>query len=87
MACKYLGLKDYPVPVNEFNKRFFENRENFEAYFLPLVASVNQGAHPLSIETLVKAKWLEVLKAKPGEFRSLYFNKPSRNKVKVNVVS
>ena len=87
MACKFLGLKDYPVPVNEFNKQFFENREYFEAYFLPLVASVNQGAHPLSIKTLVKAKWLEVLKAKPGEFRSLYFNKPRRNKVKVNVVS
>jgi len=87
MACKYLGLKDYPVPVNNFNKQFFENQNNFEAFFLPLVASVNQGANPLSIQTLVKAKYLEVLKAKPGEFRSLYFNKPRRNKVKVNVVS
>jgi len=87
MACKYLGLKDYPVPVNDFNKKFFENENNFEAYFLPLVASVNQGANPLSIQTLVKAKYLEVKKAKPGEFRSLYFNKPRRNRVKVNVVS
>lgn len=87
MACKYLGLKDYPVPVNNFNKQFFENQNNFEAFFLPLVASVNQGANPLSIQTLVKAKYLEVKKAKPGEFRSLYFNKPRRNRVKVNVVS
>jgi len=85
MACKYLGLKDYPVPVNEFNKQIFENLSNFENYFLPLVASVNLGANPLSIQTLVKAKWTEFLKSKPGEFKSIYFNKPRRNRVKVNV--
>jgi len=86
LACKYLGLKDYPVPINENNRKFFEIQSNFEDYYLPLVASVNKGANALSIQTLVRAKWFEVLKAKPGESRSIYFNKPRRNKVKVNAI-
>ena len=86
LACKYLGLKDYPVPINENNRKFFEIQSNFEEYYLPLVASVNKGANALSIQTLVKAKWFEVLKTKPGESRSIYFNKPRRNKVKVNEI-
>ena len=86
MACKFLGLKDYPIPINENNRNFFTNRSNFEDYYLPLVASVNMGANPLSIQTLVKAKWFEVIQAKLGEYKSTYFNKPRRNKVKVNVL-
>jgi hypothetical protein len=85
MACRYLELKDYPVPVNENNRQFFENLSNFEQYYLPLVASVNKGADAWKIQTLVKAKWFEVLKAKVGESRSIYFNKPRRNKVMVNI--
>jgi len=85
-ACKFLGLKDYPVPINENNKQFFSIRSNFDDYYLPLVASVNRGANPLSIKTLVKAKWFEVLQAKMGESKTIYFNKPRRNKVKVNVL-
>jgi len=85
MACRFLGLKDYPVPINEFNKQFFEVQSVFEAYFLPLAASVNMGANPLSIKTLVKAKWAEVQKSKIGECKSIYFSKPRRNKVMVNV--
>jgi len=85
LACKYLGLKDYPVPITEHNRKLFENRSLFEEYYLPLVASVNKGSNPLGIQTLVKAKWYEVLKTKAGESKSIYFNKPRRNKVKVNV--
>jgi len=86
MACRFLGLKDYPVPINENNIQFFKNQSNFEAYYLPLVASVNMGANPLSVKTLVKAKWFEVIQSKlGGKSRSIYFNKPRRNKVKVNV--
>jgi len=85
MACRSLGLIDYPVPINEFNKQLFEDQSVFEAYFLPLAASVNRGKNPLSIKTLVKAKWAEVQKSKIGECKSIYFNKPKRNKVIVNV--
>jgi len=85
MACRSLGLIDYPVPINEFNKQLFEDQSVFEAYFLPLAASVNMGKNPLSIKTLVKAKWAEVQKSKIGECKSIYFNKPKRNKVMVNV--
>ena len=54
---KYLGLNDNPVPINDHNKEFFEDFRNFEEHYLPLVTSVNKGAHPLCIRTLVKAKW------------------------------
>eukprot|EP00092_Neocalanus_flemingeri_P036191 GFUD01039407.1.p1 GENE.GFUD01039407.1~~GFUD01039407.1.p1 ORF type:complete len:564 (+),score=104.47 GFUD01039407.1:133-1824(+) len=84
-TCKYMGLKDYPVPINENNKHFFKNRANFEDYYTPLVASVNLGGNPLSIQTLVKAKWFEVMQAKLGDSGSIYFNKPRRNKVKIQV--
>merc|ERR1719184_634589 len=66
MACRALGLIDYPVPITEYNKKFFEDQKVFEAYFLPLAASVNMGANPLSIKTLVRAKWAEVQKSKVG---------------------
>eukprot|EP00092_Neocalanus_flemingeri_P023802 GFUD01025827.1.p1 GENE.GFUD01025827.1~~GFUD01025827.1.p1 ORF type:complete len:539 (-),score=94.86 GFUD01025827.1:142-1758(-) len=84
-TCKYMGLKDYPVPINENNRHFFKNRSNFEDYYTPLVASVNLGGNPLSIQTLVKAKWFEVMQAKLGDSGSIYFNKPRRNKVKIQV--
>ena len=87
MACEGLELNDYPVPISQSNKDFFKIWSNFESYFLPLACSVNVGAHPLEIKTLVKAKWFEVLQAKEGEASpTIYFNKPSGNKVKVNVL-
>ena len=85
LACKFLGLKDYPVPVNENTRLAFQEYTKFEDYYLPLLATINPESNPLAIKTLAKAKWKEVMKARPGDTKSLYFNKVRKNRIRVHV--
>ena len=55
-VCRFLGMVDYPIPMNQF-----EDKEAFDKYAVPLFKSVNPDAHPLTLMTLVKAKWFEVM--------------------------
>ena len=91
-ACKFLGLVDYPVPLpsNLDNlPRFLSSLANFEAFYLPLLASVNPGRGILRLRTLAKAKWRELLidnSAKRGKPKAAFFRKPKANRVRLNMV-
>ena len=54
---------------------------------MPLVASINQGKDPLMIKTFTKAKWCEVIMGEDKNGSTVYFNKPRKNLIKVNVKS
>ena len=60
-VCQYLELNDYPIPMNEFLRKKFEDYKAFDDYARPLFRQTNPCAHPLTLATLLKAKWFEVL--------------------------
>ena len=95
-TCKFLGLVDYPVPmpgplVENHNDRpsFLSSLDKFEAFYLPLLASVNPGRGMLRLRTLAKAKWRELLlqdnSAKRGKPKSAFLRKPRSNRVRLNM--
>ena len=95
-TCKFLGLVDYPVPlpgllVDNHNNRpsFLSSLDKFEAFYLPLLASVNPGRGMLRLRTLAKAKWRELLlqdnSAKRGKPKSAFIRKPRANRVRLNM--
>jgi len=86
-VCRFLKMRDYPVPVTEERKLFFQQYERFESYYMPLLVSVNPGCDPLKLQTLARAKWREVVfsGAQP-QASSLYFNKPKKNMIRVNIL-
>lgn len=82
-TCRFLGLRDYPVPIDKAALTHLASWTNFRRFFLPLVASVNPSACRLRLETLARAKWVAVV----GEDQptTSFFNKPRNNRVRLNV--
>jgi len=60
-VCQFLEMHDYPIAVNENLKNKFEDKQVFEDYARPMFEKVNPDAHPLTLMTLIKAKWFEVM--------------------------
>ena len=60
---QYLNMVDYPISINTFLKKILEDKDDFEAYAISLFKSVNPYAHHLTLMTLVKDKWFEVMNA------------------------
>ena len=58
---QYLGLRDYPILVNNTLKERFKDKRQFDNYATPLLRIANPGAHPLLLSTLLRAKWFEVM--------------------------
>jgi len=92
-VCKFLEMKDYPIPVTEGLKESFKNKQIFNDYATPLFRRVNPKAHPLVLETLVKAKWFEVMNTFTEEKESEKMDtedntdvvhKPKPKKIKLN---
>lgn len=86
-VCRFLNMTDYPLVLTPERKSFFHNYSVFENYYMPLVASINQGKDPLMIKTFTKAKWCEVIMGEDKNGSTVYFNKPRKNLIKVNVKS
>ena len=82
-TCRFLGLRDYPVPIDKAALPHLANWTNFRRFFLPLVASVNPSACRLRLETLARAKWVAVVGE--GQPTTSFFNKPRNNRVRLNV--
>lgn len=60
-VCQFLEMVDYPIAMNEALKKKFEDKQAFDDYAMPLFKKMNPDAHPLTLMTLVKAKWFEVM--------------------------
>ena len=85
-VCRFLKMNDYPVPLTEQNRNFFKEYQNFENFYLPLIASVNPTCDPLKLKTLSMAKWREIVFSNNQSSTSLYFSKPKKNLIKVNIL-
>jgi len=66
-CCQYLELTDYPIVVNEDLKEKFKDKKVFDDYALPLLKSANPTAHPLTLSTLMRAKWFEVMNTETAD--------------------
>lgn len=66
-VCQYLEMVDYPIVMNEDLKKRFQDKQVFEDFATPLFRKVNPDAHPLTLKTLVKAKWFEVMNTNTEE--------------------
>jgi len=60
-VCQFLEMVDYPIAMNESLKEKFKDKDVFDEYARPLFTKVNPNAHPLTLMTLIKAKWFEVM--------------------------
>lgn len=60
-CCLFLELKDYPIVVTKELQEKFQDKAVFDAYALPLLKMANPSAHPLTLSTLLRAKWFEVM--------------------------
>ena len=69
-CCLFLELKDYPIVVNKELQEKFQNKAVFDEYALPLLKMANPSAHPLTLSTLLKAKWFEVMNTETIEARA-----------------
>jgi hypothetical protein len=54
-------MVDYPIPMNKDLRKKFEDEEAFKQYAVPLYHSVNPEVHLLTLLTLIKAKWFEIM--------------------------
>ena len=98
-ACRFLNLVDYPVPVpvdldTQLLPSFLSTLENFEKFFLPLLATVNPGRGMLPLKTLAKAKRRQILENarqvqdQSGQRRKTvlaFTRKPRMNRVRLNM--
>ena len=66
-CCQFLELKDYPIVVNEELKEQWKNKQVFDSYALPLLKLANPSAHPLTLSTLLRAKWFEVMNTETAD--------------------
>jgi len=66
-VCQFLEMNDYPIVANECLKKKFEDKQTFENYARPLFEKVNPDAHPLTLMTLIKAKWFELMNCDTSE--------------------
>jgi len=99
-VCQYLEMVDYPIVMNEDLRKRFQDKQAFDDFATPLFRKVNPDAHPLTLKTLVKAKWFEVMNTSTEEFKeenedstlsrnidvkpSLNERKPLLKKIKLN---
>ena len=60
-CCLYLELQDYPIIVTKELQEKFQKKDVFDEYALHLLKIANPRAHPLTLMTLLKAKWFEVM--------------------------
>ena len=60
-CCLFLELQDYPIVVTKELQEKFQNKDVFDEFALPLLKIANPSAHPLTLTTLLKAKWFEVM--------------------------
>ena len=60
-VCKFLELRDYPIPASKTIQERFMEFETFENYAKPFFRRMNPKAHPLVLSTLIKAKWFEIM--------------------------
>ena len=84
-TCKFLGLLDYPLPqVDDHN---LSSLASFEAFYLPMLASINPGRGMLRLRTLAKAKWREIRENldKRRKPNSSFIRKLRGNKVRLNM--
>jgi len=66
-VCQFLEMTDYPIVANEYLRKKFEDKQAFEDYARPLFEKVNPDAHPLTLMTLIKAKWFELMNYNTSE--------------------
>ena len=64
-VCHFLNMSDYPIPVTDEMRESFKDYSRFEEFCVPLLATVNPFSGPLTIKTLCRAKWREVLASEP----------------------
>lgn len=91
-VCKFLEMNDYPIPVTDTLKESWKNKEAFNDYATPLFRRVNPKAHPLVLDTLVRAKWFEVMNTFAAEEEEKMdtedntdvVHKPKPKKIKLN---
>jgi len=60
-VCQFLEMSDYPIVANEVLKKKWEDYQAFDDYARPQFEKVNPDAHPLTLNTLIKAKWFEMM--------------------------
>jgi len=60
-VCQFLEMSDYPVVANEVLRKKWEDYQVFDDYARPQFEKVNPDAHPLTLNTLIKAKWFEIM--------------------------
>ena len=58
---QFFGLKDYPIIINQLNRKLWEDKQKFRQFYLPLAYLFNPGVHLLLIEAYLEAKWREVM--------------------------
>lgn len=66
-CCLFLELQDYPIVVTKELQEKFQNKDVFDEFALPLLKIANPSAHPLTLSTLLKAKWFEVMNTETFE--------------------
>ena len=76
-------MSDYPIPVTDEMKESFQDYSRFEAFCVPLLATVNPFSDPLKIKTLCRAKWREVLASEQSPCQ--FYNRPRNNMILVNM--
>ena len=64
----FLGLKEYPIIVNQVNLKLWEDTEKFRKFYLPLVYLANPGVPFPLLETYLQAKWREIMALKENHF-------------------
>ena len=83
-CCQFLELKDYPIVVNEELKEQWKNKQVFDSYALPLLKLANPSAHPLTLSTLLRAKWFEVMNTETAGSGPSGENKEERDNYQQN---
>ena len=73
-VCQHLDLNEFPVSVTERSKKMWAEWENFETFYLPLVATVNPGKDPYLLITLARAKWNEIINGKKRGRKVIFRN-------------
>ena len=82
-VCRFFNMSDYPIPVTDEMKESFQDYSRFEAFCVPLLATVNPFSDPLKIKTLCRAKWREVLSSEQSPCQ--FYNRPRNNMILVNM--
>jgi len=60
-VCKYLEMKDVTILSTPALRHKCKDRTFFDSIARPLLRRANPDSHPLVLDTLVRAKWFEVM--------------------------